>query len=238
MPRRMVLSDPSAARTHGLAQRRVAGSDGRARAMDTSQEVGRASKVGLRTRLAGVIAMVGVALTWGSSFASAAGGMPRHDGGVIATCSDSTLKASVPSGPMPENTAVVYYVTLSNRGPAPCSLPKWPARVVLLGQNGDILPIASFHNQAVSGVRPLRVLAPRGRDSALAIVSWSNWCGGPELITGFQVRLRAGNVGNDAELPTSAAHLVPGCDSDNPTEWTVADSGVETSNFIEFRPPA
>jgi hypothetical protein len=191
----------------------------------------------LRIRIAtATAAAVGALVIWSGAAASATTASTSRAGLPIHGCSGSAITA-VASGPMAEGTVIVYYLTLSNRGSNPCALPKRPALVVLLGTNGTGLPLASSSGSPIPGGRPLRTLAAKRRDTALTVVSWSNWCGGPQAVTGFQMRLRPASVGFDAEIPTSAAHLVPGCDS-NPSSWDIAESDITASGFTEFKSPA
>jgi hypothetical protein len=183
--------------------------------------------------LAGVTLVVGAA--FGISGTSADGlivAAHKEDASSLP-CSDSMLNASIPSVDV-AGTVIAFYLTLSDPGRVACSLSQYPRRIALTGRANRVLPIDFSRGQSVAGGQPLRNLAPKSQDTAFSIVSWNNWCGGPESVTGLRVWLRTGGVSLMVHFQKPVLRETPGCDSDNPSKWTLHDSGIMASNFVRF----
>ena len=153
-------------------------------------------------------------------------------GSTALPCSDSMLNASIPSVDV-AGTVIAFYLTLSDPGRVACSLPQYPRRIALTGRANRVLPIDFSRGQSVAG-QPLQNLAPKSQDTAYSIVSWTNWCGGPESVTGLRVWLRTGGASLMVHFQKPVLRQTPGCDSDNPSKWTIHDSGIMASNFVRF----
>jgi hypothetical protein len=179
----------------------------------------------------------GVITGGGVSELAAASAASERPTPLSRSCAGSSLRAFVTS-PVPENTEIVYFVTIANIGKDSCILPTAPAKIALLGGSGGILAIRWSGSTPVLHVpRWSRVLASGGTNRALTIVSWVNWCGELQDVSGVQVWLHSSGPKIEAHLPASSIHLIPGCDADSPSTWTVGDSGVMATNYEAWSPP-
>ena len=183
--------------------------------------------------LAGVTLVVGAA--FGISGTSAGGLIvaAHQEDASSLPCSDSMLNASIPNVDV-AGTVIAFYLTLSDPGRVACSLSQYPLRIALTGRANRVLPIDFSRGQSVAGGQPLQNLAPKSQDTAFSIVSWNNWCGEPESVTGLRVWLRTGGASLMVHFQKPVLRETPGCDSDNPSKWTIHDSEIMASNFVRF----